>query len=436
MLGALFLFGAPLAAQTPDPAGPRSTGETGRQITMQHMRPQDQRGINIFETPKAPGVEYTGFRVDFGAAFTSQMQSLQHENTAAAVIANGINANALADIGFGFNNSTANLTLHAQLAKGVRVQLTTYLSSRHHNDTWVKDGYLLVDDLPFDAGPLNGLMEYVTLRVGHFEINYGDAHFRRTDNGNAAYNPFVGNLLMDAFTTEIGAEVYVRSNGVIAMGAVTAGELRGTVLSPDRRGPSYIGKLGFDRAVRPHVRVRVTGSIYTANKAINNTLYGGDRAGSRYYYVLENTQATESAQPWSGRVNPGFRNRVTALQLNPFVKIHGLEVFGVVERATGGASAEPTDRTWNQYATDVVYRFLPREQVYAGIRYNKTEGPLRGVPNDISVDRWQLAAGWFLTPHILVKAEYVTQTYDGFPATDIRNGGEFHGAMMEGVIAF
>ena len=49
------------------------------------------------------------------------------------------------------------------------------------------------------------------VRVGHMEINYGDAHFRRSDNGNAIYNPFVGNYIMDAFTTEIGGEVYLKT---------------------------------------------------------------------------------------------------------------------------------------------------------------------------------------------------------------------------------
>ena len=55
------------------------------------------------------------------------------------------------------------------------------------------------------------LMQIATLRVGHLEINYGDAHFRRSDNGNALYNPFVGNYIMDAFTTEIGGEVYLKA---------------------------------------------------------------------------------------------------------------------------------------------------------------------------------------------------------------------------------
>ena len=64
------------------------------------------------------------------------------------------------------------------------------------------------------------------------EINYGDAHFRRSDNGNAIYNPFVGNYIMDAFTTEVGGEVYLKTSNVIAMGAITGGEIRGTVPTP------------------------------------------------------------------------------------------------------------------------------------------------------------------------------------------------------------
>ena len=220
------------------------------------------------------------------------------------------------------------------------------------------------------------------------------------------------------------------------MGAITGGEIRGTVLTPEKRGPALVGKLGFDRQVKEDLRVRLTGSMYKANKSVSNTLYGGDRAGSRYYWVMENTQATESANFTSGLINPGFKNKVTAIQVNPFVKYRGLEVFGVVERAEGQASTEAANRTWNQYATDVVYRFLPREQVFAGLRYNKVKGTLTGIENKVGADRWQLAGGWFVDPHILMKAEYVRQEYQGFPVANIRNGGRFNGVMLEGIIAF
>jgi hypothetical protein len=274
------------------------------------------------------------------------------------------------------------------------------------------------------------------VRVGHFEINYGDAHFRRSDNGNAIYNPFVGNYIMDAFTTEIGGEVYLKARNVIAMGSVTAGELRGTVLTPGQRGPSFIGKLGVDRQVRPDLRIRLTGSMYHSAKAMSNTLYSGDRAGSRFYYVLENSTATESAQKDSGLINPGFKNKVTAMQLNPFVKFRGLELFGVVERATGRAFTEPGDRTWKQYALDTVYRFGAGENLFAGARYNRADGVLAEAPGDAGARRWEFSGGWFITPNVMAKAECVHQQYFGYPAANIKNGGRFNGLMMEGVVAF
>jgi hypothetical protein len=424
----------PAAAATQD--DPATNWKKGRPIVIQYFRPQDKRGLNVFETSKAPGAEFTGFKLDFNAAFTSQVQSLSHSNAAAANVVNGVNANQLADIGFGFNNSTANLSLHAQLAPGIRVALTSYLSSRHHNETWVKDGYIQVDQSPIDFAPLKMIMEIATIRVGHMEINYGDAHFRRSDNGNALYNPFVGNYILDAFTTEIGGEVYLKPGSLIAMAAVTAGELRGTVLNPGQRGQTFIGKVGVDRQVSPDLRLRLTGSLYRSPKAMSNTLYGGDRAGSRYYYVLENTAATESAQATSGNINPGFKNKVTAMQVNPFVKFRGLEVFGVIERAEGKASTEQSERTFEQYAIDTVYRFLGNEDAFVGLRYNRAEGQLAGLVDNVGARRWQVSAGWFLTTNVLMKAEYVTQEFFGYPTTHIRNEGKFDGMMVEGVIGF
>jgi hypothetical protein len=419
----------------------KTSWKKGRPISIQYVRAQDKRGINVFETSKDAGVEFTGVKLDVNAAFTSQVQQLSHSNTAVPVLMPGtdgkpFNSNQLADIGFGFNNSTANLALHAQLAPGIRVQLTSYLSSRHHNETWVKDGFIQMDESPIEFAPLQALMQVVTIKVGHMEINYGDAHFRRSDNGNALYNPFVGNYIMDAFTTEIGGEVYLKAKSIIAMASVTGGEIRGTVLTPEKRGPAFIGKLGFDRQMSKDLRVRLTGSLYKTDRAMSNTLYGGDRAGSRYYYALENTVATETAQKDSGLINPGFKNKVDAMQVNPFVKFRGLEVFGVIERAEGRATTEANSRTWHQNAVDVVYRFLDDEKLFVGARYNNAKGELVGLTDKVGADRWQVGGGWFILPGLLAKAEYVNQKYFGYPVNNIKNGGKFHGVMLEGVVAF
>ena len=415
-----------------------ATASTTSQIVIQHLRPADQRGVRMFEAPKNDDVPFTGFRIDWSAAFAQQFQGLDHSNDALAnPNANGVDQNQLYDMGAGFNTAAANLGLNIQVAPGIRVALTAYLSSKHHNEAWVKDGYFLMDASPIDVPVLNAAMEYLTVKVGHFEIDYGDAHYRRSDNGNAMYNPFVGNLIMDAFTTQIGGHVYFRNDmGLIAMGGITGGEIKGEIRAPDSRAPAYLAKLGFDRQINDDLRVRLMGSFFDQDRALNNTLYSGDRAGSRYNFVLENTLASGTGNSWSGNLNPGFRNEVQAVMVNPYIEFGGLELFGTWERSTGRAHTETQDREWRQYAGDVVYRFLENESVYVAGRYNVAEGELAGFADEVSVDRVQLGGGWFVTPTVLFKAEWVSQTYNDFPATDIRSDAQFDGFMLEGVVAF
>ncbi len=406
-------------------------------IQISFFRAHDARGINVFEAPKREKVAYDGFKLQWGAAFTQQFQSLDHENTAAPRLVGTppVDLNRLINVGSGFNNAAANLYMDAQLARGIRLSLTSYLSSRHHTETWVKDGYLLIDGSPWENERLDNIMKYVTLRLGHFELNYGDTHFRRTDNGEAMFNPFVGNLLMDAFTTEVGGEVYVRANGFLGMAAVTGGEVRGQVLKPESRSPALIGKLGYDKEFGPGERVRLTGSAYSTSKSINNTLYSGSRTGSRYYYMLENVNATESAQAWSGDVQPGMSRRVTAWVVNPFVTYRGLELFGNIEQAKGRNAVETEDRKFTQLSGDALYRF-PNNHCYLAGRVNQVKGRFVGMTSDVKVERMQIGAGWFVTQNLETKLEYVVQKYKDFPVTDIRNGGKFDGFMFEAVVSF
>lgn len=440
---------APVGAQ---PAVNTDSSKTPTQqpLTIQYLRAQDARGINVFEAPKEAGVEYTGFKLAWGAAFTQQFQGLTHENTADSVFVGAVNPlpgnsgsaantnrNRLMTIGNGFNNATANLYMHAQLAKGIRVQLTSYLSARHHNETWVKDGFIQIDESPIDLKVLNTLMKYATLKIGHFEVNYGDFHFRRTDNGHALYNPFVGNAIMDAFTTEVGAEAQLRHKGLMGIIAVTNGEIRGNIARPADRAPALMAKLGFDRQLTRDLRLRLTGSVRAQQSAISNTLYNGDRAGSRYYFVLENDKATEAANFTSGNINPGFSDKGNSYMINPFVKFHGLEMFGMYESAKGRAAPDNTpEREVKQYMAEAVYRFLPGEKLYVGGRWNSVEGDLGGLNKAVTVTRSNVAAGWFITQSLELKGELVDQRYTGFARSDIRNGGRFKGFVIEAITAF
>jgi hypothetical protein len=402
---------------------------------IQYSRPADQRGINVFETPKDEGIPFAGLKLSWGGAFTQQFQNLSHENTAAPKLLAGVDQNALIPIGSGFNNASANLFLNVQLAKGIRVAVETYASARHHQESWIKDGYFLIDASPIENKRLDDLMQYVTLKVGHFEVNYGDQHFRRSDNGQTMYNPFIGNFVIDAFTTEIGAEAYLRSDGIMLMAGVTGGEIHGQVTSPEKRAPSYLAKVGIDEQLSTDLRVRLSGSMYKTDASASNTLTSGDRGGSRYYDVLENTTSTETANAWSGAIQSGMKNMVTAFVFNPFIKYRGYEFFGNVETMTGAAAGELYRRTLRQLVGEGLYRFAD-DRLYVGGRYNVVKGQLAGIADDIQVNRAQLGAGWFVTPNVLSKIEFVKQSYGNFPTSDIRSGGKFQGFMVEGVVAF
>lgn len=392
-----------------------------------NFRHPDQRGINVFEAPKDTADNFDGVNVRIGGASTIQFQAIDHENSGNV---------ELIEIGDNFNLATANLDLDVHLYDGVKMHLRTYLSSRHHPEPYVKGGYFQIDKLDFiREGFMANLMEKVTIKIGHMENNYGDAHFRRTDNARAIYNPFVGNLIMDAFTTEVGGEIYYRSNGFIGMVGLTNGKLNQSVTNPGTTKASFVGKLGYDKQINDDFRFRLTGSLYSTGESARTYLYAGDRAGSRYYYVMEAPDASASGNFRSGRWNPGFNNELTSFMINPFIKLGGLEFFGVIESASGKSNGEADTRNFTQLSGELIYRFGNKENFYLGGRYN-TVGGETATGQDVDINRVQLSGGWFMTKNILAKVEYVSQSYDGFTADDILHEGKFNGLLMEAAISF
>ncbi len=126
---------------------------------------------------------------------------------------------------------------------------------------------------------------------------------------------------------------------------------------------------------------------------------------------------------------------MTAWVVNPFVTYGGLELFGNIEQAKGKAANEASDRTWNQFAGEGVYRFCGNQFYLAG-RYNTAKGKLTLAGPDVTLRRLEAGGGWFLTPNLEAKAEYVQQHDDDFPVNDVRHGGHFDGAMIEAVVSF
>ena len=414
-----------------------------QQAQIDNLRAYDQSGINVFETPKQENTKFDGLKVRIGAGFTQPFQSLSHENKAGSPA-------LYPRLSPGFAIAQANLYTDVQLADGIRLNLTTYLSARHHNESWVKGGYIQMDKVPFKGEFWTKLMKLATVKVGHMEINYGDQHYRRTDGGHALYNPFVENYIMDAFATEVAGEVYLQKNGLLGMIALSNGLINGghqAPLMPNsktetfKRSPSVYGKLAYDKKLENDLRLRAAGSFYYNNSDGRSTLYGGDRTGSNYFYVLESETATAVANAFSGRVNPGFTNQIMAVQLNLFAKFKGLELFGTLENTKGGTNAEKIanfeKRKANQFAIDAVYRIGAKENVFVGARYNSAKGQMiASNKTEQTITRTALGAGWFVTKTILLKGEYVSQKYDGYPTGNILNGGKFNGVVVQAIVGF
>jgi hypothetical protein len=404
---------------------------------IQFFRPNDKTGLNVFETSKLDTVTFDGVKVRVGGDFAMQFQTIGQSN----------DANTLVELGSNFNLPSANLNLDVQLIDGVRMHLRTYLSSQNHEEAWVKGGHLQIDNLDFiQPGFLAGIMNVTTITVGLDEFNYGDAHFRRTDNARAIYNPFVGNYIMDAFSTEAFGEVTIQNNGLLAVVGVTNGKLNQSVVVTDQSDNklSLYGKLGFDEQINEDLRFRLTGSIYSNLGTTTGTwLYGGDRSGARYYNVLHtvpDSLGNTEGRPFEGRYNPRFV-KLTAVQINPFLKFRGLEIFGVFELASGSnETTAPTankEGSFTQLAAELVYRFGNNECFYIAGRFNTVKGKtVESANEDLKISRLNVGGGWFLSKNIITKVEYVKQRYTGDAWTGRFAGAEFDGINIEATISF
>lgn len=367
-----------------------------------------------FEQPKVSAEDFDGVEVKVGGDFAIQLQSLDHEAPV-----------ELIDLKNNFNLPTANLNLTTRLAPGIQLHINNYLSSRHHNESWVEGGYLTIDKLPFLPAS-DGVMEHLTIKAGVMMPNYGDAHFYRSNNAAVLNNPFVGNWIMDAFTNNPGLEVMYRNKGLLAVLGTNNGRMnygRGNDIGEDL---VFNWKLGYDTDINEDLRVRATVSGYHVGEGHSGSyLWDGDRAGARYYNVMQTADA-EGDNFRSGRWSPGSgQSEMNSYMANLFVKFHGLEVFGIYEDMKG--VKRDVDQHFTQTALQAIYRF---GSFYVGTRLNKVSDH-----NDSSVKRTNIGGGWYMLDNVLVKLDYVNQKYEGVAHGAI-DGGKFDGLVLEAAISF
>lgn len=367
-----------------------------------------------FEKAKSDASEFENLKIKVGADFALQLQMLEHEAPV-----------ELIDLKKNFNLPTANLNITADLAPGIQLYINNYMSSRHHNEAWVEGGYLIIDNMPFLSATDN-IMKYLTIKAGVMMPDYGDAHYFRSNNAAVLNNPFVGSWVMDAYTTNPGIEVMYRNNGILALIGTNNGRMnygRGNDLGEDL---VFNWKLGYDKNINEDLRLRATVSGYHVGEGHSGSyLWGGDRAGARYYNVMQLATVTTDNYN-SGRWSPGSgQTSMNSYMANLFVQFHGLELFGIYENMNGKKGE--TDQEFTQTAVQAIYRL---GDFYLGTRFNNVSNN-----NGSKVNRTNFGGGWNMTNNILVKLDYVTQKYDG-PAHGSIDGGKFNGLVLEAAISF
>lgn len=367
-----------------------------------------------FEKPKPNTENFNKVEVKVGGDFAIQFQAIDHEAPV-----------ELIDLKNNFNLPTANLSITASLAPGIVLFINNYMSSRHHNEAWVEGGYLTIDKLPF-LPVTDNIMQYLTIKAGVMMPNYGDAHYFRSNNASVLNNPFVGSWVMDAYTTNPGMEIMFRNNGFLALIGANNGRVSYGTGNNIGEDLVFNWKLAYDKNINNNLRIRASLSGFHVGEGHSGAyLWGGDRAGARYYSVMQAIMATGDNFN-SGRWTPGSgQTQMNSYMANLFAKYHGLEVFGIFESMKGVKNN--ADQHFTQTALQAIYRL---GSFYIGTRFNKVSDN-----NGSTVERINLGGGWYMVNNVLIKLDYVTQKYDG-RAHGVIDGGKFNGPVIEAAISF
>lgn len=121
--------------------------------------------------------------------------------------------------------------------------------------------------------------------------------------------------------------------------------------------------------------------------------------------------------------------------INLFTKIKGIEFFGTYETTTGNYASGDKYK-FSQFGIEGLLRFGKQQQLYTGARYNFVKGNTNTTLDEFrTVNRIQLAAGWFILKSTVLKVEYVKQNYNDFIADYGADAG-FDGVMIEAAISF
>ena len=174
--------------------------------------------------------------------------------------------------------------------------------------------------------------------------------------------------------------------------------------------------------------LNLAGSYYRADQSGNpigypvggsfSNLFSGNRSGGRYADVLGG-----GGEP--GQIRPGSGQDVTAWQADVAIELGKLTMQGhygnILDADINGynpadeSTFDEVAESWDYYSLQIVYGM--GSPFHTAIRYTGTAAKeLNGAPATGKVGRLQAGIGLWIAKGMLLKVEYVNQTYTGFDA--------------------
>ena len=368
-------------------------------------------------------------------------QYLQQSNVFDTVGPNNVVPGALEP---GIQTPFGQFLILADFGGAIEVYMDVFIASRPHEDLLQADeGFMLFRQLP---GPFAPIFDFVHIKAGGFEMDFGDAHYRRSNNADVQRNPLIGNYVIDPREVEIGAEFFnppgsLPINWLFGVGVGNTGDFQA------HRGWQFHGKLYAETCggFRPSV------SFFRADHAGNPTgfpntgsksdLFRSNRSGGPYAAVLGAGNAP-------GQILPGNGQDVSAVQVDLSWFRDTLELYGhfgmFLDADTNGSAPGTPTESWLYYTGEGIYRFTP--YMYAAARYSGASAlhlvsaldNTQDVKSGGVVHRFQIGGGYWLHDMILAKLEYVYQFYDSFTpdgsqvsGVDVWRNPTFNGVLME-----
>jgi hypothetical protein len=342
----------------------------------------------------------------------------------------------------GFQTPFGDLSFLACFDDVMDVYYDLYLASRpHQSTTYGHEGFIILHRMPGSLAEnslIQGFFNIADVKVGAFDIDFGDSRYRRSNNARVQFNPLIGNPVVDPESDEIGVEVYSKPTRLNWLVSLTGGTTTGKV---DRHnGYGVHGKLWSE--VIPDLRAALSG--YRADHSASvggdkSFLFSNSRSGGPYDSVINDGDAP-------GQILPANGKDVTALQGDLTWNHWPYEVYGNIgwtqDTDTNGPDPGSPTESWYYAAAEGVYHLTPN--LYAAARYS---GAFAGKINDLSSDgvvhRIQVGGGYWLTRTMLVKGEYVYEWYDDFRPAEGQVGGidawrgpSFNGVIFEASFSF